>query len=152
MKTEASIRSARTQDMAACANILNDWIDATQWMPRIHSHEEVVQHYSTTVFRERKTFVVEADLQIVGFFALGPDQTVTALYVKDGFRRQGLGHLMLQRARRECDSRLQLWVFQKNTDAVQFYLHEGFVILNSTDGDYDEGLPDYLLEWQAGEA
>ena len=149
MKTEASIRSARTQDMAACANIVKDWIDATDWMPRLQSREALVQHYNTVVFRERKTFVVEANSQIVGFFALGADQTVTALYVRDGFRGQGLGHLMLQRAGRECGDRLQLWVFQKNTSAVQFYQHEGFVTINSTDGDNDEGLPDYLLEWQA---
>ena len=45
MKINAAIRSARTQDIAACAAIVNSWIDETDWMPRCHSVEDVAQHY-----------------------------------------------------------------------------------------------------------
>ncbi len=149
MKINAKLRQARTQDMAACAAILNEWIDETEWMPRIHSHDEVVRHYEKVVAAERRVFVVAADNKIAGMMALGDDHLVTALYVGRGFRRQGVGQLLLNCAKRECDSEVKLWTFQKNEGAQKFYTHEGFVEINRTDGDNEEGLPDILMEWRS---
>lgn len=149
MKINAQLRLARSQDMAACAKILNDWIDETEWLPRLHSHEEVVKHYQTVVASERRSFVVASGSRIAGMMALGTDHLVTALYVGAAFRRQGVGHMLLDCAKRECGSDVSLWTFQKNVAAQQFYLHEGFVEINRTDGDNEEGLPDMLLEWRA---
>ncbi len=150
MKIDAKLRTARTQDMAACAAIYNDWIDETRWMPRIRSREDVVHHYQTVVAAERRTFVVASRQQIVGLMALGPDHLVTALYVAEGFRRQGVGKLLLECAKRECATDVRLWTFQANTGARKFYTREGFAEINKTDGDNEEGLPDVLLEWRAG--
>ncbi len=149
MKIDAALRPARTQDMAACAAILNAWIDETEWMPRIHPHDDVVRHYKTVVANERKVFVVAAENKIAGFTAFGTDHLVTALYVDRNYRRQGVGRLLLNCAKRYCDSDVSLWTFQKNQSAIDFYGHEGFVEINRTDGDNEEGLPDLLMEWRA---
>lgn len=149
MKIDAQLRPARTQDMEACAGILNDWIDETGWMPRVHSHAEVVNYYKTTVASERRTFVVVSDHSTLGFMVLAADQLISALYVGREYRRQGVGQLLLNRAKREFDDRLELWTFQANVAAQKFYVREGFSEINRTDGDNDEGLPDILLEWHA---
>jgi GNAT superfamily N-acetyltransferase len=149
MKIDVELRAARTQDMAACAAILNDWIDETEWMPRIHAHQDVVHHYKSVVASERSVFVVASDNRIAGFMALGSDHVVTALYVDHAYRRQGVGRLLLDCAKRHCRSDVSLWTFQKNDAAQKFYTHEGFVEINRTDGDNEEGLPDILMEWRA---
>jgi GNAT superfamily N-acetyltransferase len=149
MKIDAQLRSARTQDMEACANILNDWIDETDWMPRVHSRADVVNHYKTVVARERKTFVVVSGHATLGFMVFSADHLISSLYVGRQYRRQGVGRLLLTRAKREFDDRLELWTFQANAPAQAFYAREGFTEINRTDGDNEEGLPDVLLEWQA---
>lgn len=148
MKIDVNMRSARTQDLAACADILNEWIDDTEWMPRIHSAEDVINHYRNVVYRDRKILVVAAEERVVGMMALSKDQTVTALYVKKEFRNQGVGHLLIEAAKREYPNQLQLWTFQKNIQALKFYQREGFVEINRTDGDNEENLPDVLMEWR----
>ncbi len=149
MKIDAQLRPARTQDMAACAAIFNDWIDDTDWMPRVHSHADVEQHYKNTVASERRVLVVIAGNEVVGMMAVSPEPMITALYVKRSYRGQGVGKLLLDWAKREAGEHLTLWTFQKNVGAQAFYAREGFVEINRTDGDNEEGLPDILLEWRA---
>ena len=148
MKIDVNMRPARTQDLAACAGILNAWIDETEWMPRVHSADDVVNHYRNVVYRDRKVLVVAAEERVVGMMTLSKDQTVTALYVKKGFRDQGVGHLLIEAAKREYPNQLQLWTFQKNIQALKFYQRQGFVEINRTDGDNEESLPDVLMEWR----
>jgi GNAT superfamily N-acetyltransferase len=149
MKINAQLRLARTQDMTACAAIYNDWIDETEWMPRVHSRDEVVKHYQSVVAGERRSFVVVAGARIVGIMTVAPDDLVTGLYVSRTYRGQGVGRLLLDRAKRDADAGVTLWTFQKNLAAQAFYQREGFVEINRTDGDNEEGLPDILMEWQA---
>jgi GNAT superfamily N-acetyltransferase len=149
MKIDAQIRSARTQDMAACAAIHNNWIDETDWMPRVHSHADVVQYYKSTVASERNAFVVNSGHTIFGMMVLAPDQLVSALYVDRDYRRQGVGKMLLARAKQEFGDKVHLWTFQANEGAKRFFAREGFLEINRTDGDNEEGLPDILMEWQA---
>ena len=148
MKIDAAIRLARSQDIAACAAIVNHWIDETDWMPRVHSAEDVARYYKDVVYRDRKIFVVAAKERVIGFMALDADHTISAMQVLDGFRGQGVGHLLMESAKREFPSHLQLWTFQKNVGAQRFYAREGFEIINKTDGDNEEGLADHLMEWR----
>lgn len=149
MKIDAQIRPARTQDMVACAGILNNWIDETDWMPRVHSHADVVKHYASVVAGERNAFVVTSGHATFGMMVLGPDQLVKALYVDRDYRRQGVGQLLLNRAKQEFGDKVHLWTFQANAPAQKFFTRQGFSEINRTDGDNEEGLPDLLLEWQA---
>ena len=148
MTINAAVRPVRTQDVAACAVIVNAWIDETDWMPRIHTAEDVVRHYKNVVYRDCKILVVASSDRVMGFMALGADRTITGLYVDGRYRNQGIGHLLVEKAKSEFHDLIQLWTFQKNSSAQRFYKREGFEIIHQTDGDNDEALPDYLLEWR----
>jgi ribosomal protein S18 acetylase RimI-like enzyme len=148
MSITVSMRSARSQDMAVCAGILNDWIDATAWMPRIHSHDEVVKHYEDEVKIKRQTIVAVDGTRVRGFVTLSRDGFITALYVEEASRNQGIGSLMLARAKRELSPQINLYVFQANEQAQTFYKRHGFVEINRTTGDNEENLPDILMEWR----
>ena len=140
-----AIRPATPEDASACAAILNAWIDARDWMPRIHSKEDVRAFYQDFVLTQRTVWV--AGDPVVGFMAMNPaDATVTALYVATPGR--GLGKAFLDMAKSRHDT-VQLWTFQANEGARKFYAREGFREVKRTDGDNEEGLPDVLLEWDA---
>jgi GNAT superfamily N-acetyltransferase len=144
-----SIDVARRGDMAACATILNRWIDETEWMPRIHLADAVISYYEEEVFAKRKVFVAKADQTIAGFAAVDEAALVTALYVDRSNRRQGVGSLLIDHLKILMPARLRLWTFQNNLLAQKFYARHGFVEINRTDGDNEEGLPDILMEWRA---
>jgi ribosomal protein S18 acetylase RimI-like enzyme len=148
MSTEISMRSARSQDMAVCAGILNDWIDATDWMPRVHSREAVVGHYETEVATRRQTIVAVDGARVRGFITMTREGFITALYVEEASRNQGIGALLLQRAKRELTPQINLYTFEANTGARDFYARHGFSEINRTTGDNEEELPDVLLEWR----
>jgi GNAT superfamily N-acetyltransferase len=149
MSTTLKIRNARSQDVGACVAILNAWIDETDWMPRVHSHGAVADFYKQIVFQQRKLFVAETAGQIGGMMVLADDSLVSALYVGASFRNRGIGSHLIDRAKQELNEPVQLWTFQANVEAQKFYLHHGFVEVNRTDGDNEEGLPDILFEWRA---
>ena len=138
---------------APCAAILNAWIDATPWMPRIHTPESVEWFVREVVFAMRRVWVAldEDGNGPAGFLALDVEDTVTALYVAEPARRAGIGSALLARAKAEAPGGLELWTFQPNAPARAFYAREGFVELRHTDGDNEEGVPDVLLRWE-GEA
>ena len=148
MSITVSLRTARSQDMAPCAAILNSWIDATEWMPRIQSVEKVSEFYRTEVMANRQTIVAVANSKVCGFVTLARDGFITALYLAGQACGQGIGGLLLERAKRELSPQARVYCFQANTRALKFYLRHGFVEVNRTTGDNDEGLPDILLEWR----
>jgi GNAT superfamily N-acetyltransferase len=128
--------------MPICADILNAWIDATDWMPRMHPPEDVQRHYRDFVFKNRDTFV--SDGPVLGYVSLDADNYVTALYAS--VPGQGVGQRLLAHAKSLRPS-LRLWTFVANRDARRFYEREGFVETDRTDGDNEEKLPDVLYQW-----
>ncbi|MEL6801114.1 MAG: GNAT family N-acetyltransferase [Pseudomonadota bacterium] len=139
------IREGRPEDAAACAAILNRWIDATPWMPRIHPTEDVERHYREDVFPRRTVWV--AGTPVVGFLAFDPESAViTALYVATP--GAGIGKTLIDHAKAKA-SVLTLWTFVANTGARSFYRREGFVHAERTEGDNEERLPDIRMEWRA---
>ncbi|CAN0600868.1 unnamed protein product [Ectocarpus sp. 12 AP-2014] len=144
MAEVVSIRPAVRKDAALCAGILNDWIDALDWVPRVHAHDDVTAFYQDVVFEKRDLFV--AGDPVTGFVALDCEaEFVSALYVATP--GQGTGKQLLDFAKRGADA-LELWTFQLNDGARRFYKREGFEETRTTDGDNEEGLPDVLCRWE----
>ena len=147
MSGAAHIRDAMLADASACAAILNDWIDATEWMPRIHTHAVVENHFRDVVFRDRDVWVSEMT-QITGFAAIDRDEAyVTALYVAAPERRQGVGAQLMTYVKAQNPDGLSLRTFQANEDAIRFYRRNGFAETDRSDGDNEENLPDILFRW-----
>lgn len=151
MTNSVAIRRAEQTDMAACASILNRWIDATAWMPRVHEHADVERYYTDTVFAERNVIVAERMNDVAGFLALSDDHYVTALYIDAPHRNAGIGARLLDTAKALSPAELSLWTFEHNRDAQRFYEHQGFEAVRRTDGDNEEQLPDILYRWRGAE-
>lgn len=140
------LRPARSFDAAACAAIVNDWIDSTPWLPRVHAPGEVAWTFREGVFRSHDVTVAEVGREVTGFLALDPGAgVVTALYVDARGRGRGIGASLLRRAK-AGRKRLSLWTFEANTDARRFYARQGFHEGRRSIAN-PEGLPDIELVW-----
>src|SRR5204862_117955 len=65
-------------------------------------------------------------------------------------QRRGVGASLLRVAQRTFGS-LQLWTFQRNVPARRFYLANGFILIEETDGARNEQKePDALYRWRRG--
>ena len=135
-----SVRRATPEDAPAMAAILSDWIDATEWMPRLHTREEDAAFCASLV----------PDAWVAGereaFMALR-DGEIPALYVAEGVRRQGHGRALLDHAK-ALSPALSLWTFRANAPARAFYAAQGFEEAARTEGENEERLPDIRLTWR----
>jgi len=147
MNRSCFIRDANKTDMPVCAAILNDWIDETSWMPRVHDREDVERYYRDIVFRERQVKIADVDGRACAFMALSDDAYITALYAGRDYRRAGLGKGLVDHAKTIFPDRLNLWTFDENRDAQRFYRREMFTEVRRTNDDNEEKLPDILFQW-----
>lgn len=140
------IRKARDLDAGALGAILSEFIDDTDWMPRIHTRAEDIA-FAAQLIRGHKVFVIGA-VRPVGFIAL--DQgSVDAFYVQKDQRGIGHGSKLIIHAQ-SLYQQLTLWTFQQNSQARKFYAYHGFDEVEFTNGAAnDEGLPDVRLIWKA---
>jgi GNAT superfamily N-acetyltransferase len=137
---------ARDLDAGAVGAILSEFVDTSDWMPRIHTRAEDIAHAARMIDLGR-VHVAEDKGTVVGFCARNGDD-LDALYVAAAKRGQGIGAALLRHAQSAVD-RLELWTFQANEGAQRFYLRHGFVEVQRTDGSgNDERLPDIQYEWQ----
>ena len=75
------------------------------------------------------------------------DDWIEQLYVLPEMQGQGLGTALLDVAKHTSD-RLQLWTFQRNTQARRFYEARGFALVEQTDGSSNEEKePDARYLW-----
>ena len=138
----APIRRAELTDATDCARIINDWIDRTDWMPRVVAAEEIAGMISAAL-PEREIWLVGDPTE--GYLSLNPETgQIGALYLDAP--GQGLGKALLDRAKvgREY---LQLWTHEPNTAAHRFYAREGFEVVERK-AEGADGLPELRMEWR----
>ena len=141
-----SLRQATTQDAVACATILQDWLDQTDWVPNMHTRAETIGFVRDKLIAKNETIVATfGDGPVCGFLSR-EGAFVSTLYVAADARSKGVGSALLDRAKTQSP-RLNLWTFVANDAARRFYARHDFRELRRTDGDNEEGLPDILLEW-----
>lgn len=147
------IRRAQPTDAGAVAAILSQFIDTTDWMPRLYSRAEELSFAGTMVDRGWVIVAEPADQGsgIAGFMALDAG-FIHALYVAQECRGQGVGQRLLDAAKAHA-ARLELNTFQANAGAQRFYARAGFREVGRGDGRgqgsvNDEGLPDIRLIWE----
>ncbi|MEM6677194.1 MAG: GNAT family N-acetyltransferase [Pseudomonadota bacterium] len=152
MSDPGTIRAGRPADAPAYAAILNAWIDATPWMPRLHTPQDVMAWHRDTVCPRARVLVAERGGPC-GFLVLeapradGAAPFVTGFYVAQAVRGLGVGRALLRAAKRAAPEGLRLWTFAANAAARRFYAREGFAEVGGSSGENEEGLPDILCTW-----
>ena len=133
-------------DAAEISQVLEDWAEATSWLPTVDSAIERA-NYGLWLLEHTQVTILRYNSQFVGFLAL-EGNIVQSLYIKAAFQRLGFGQAAINYAQEQYNE-LKLWVFQANTDAQKFYQKLGFEALDTTDGqDNDYGLPDIFYLWE----
>jgi len=139
------IRPASEGDAPAMAQVLSDWIDATPWMPRIHTRKGDLG-FCGRLIAKQEVWVADT-AKGFGFLARAGD-SIDALYLAPELRRSGWGTALINAVKPDRD-RLALWTFQANTAAIAFYQAQGFHISDLTDGaGNEEKLPDAHMIWE----
>lgn len=135
------ISDARAEDASALGAILSDWIDATDWMPRLHQRQDDAEFVGRLIARGQVR--VARKVGAVGVIARDGAE-IDALYVAP--RGQGMGRALIAEAQAQ-QPHLALWTFAANAPARAFYAAMGFAETGGTQGDNAENLPDIRMEW-----
>jgi GNAT superfamily N-acetyltransferase len=145
------IGEASSADAKAIAQIHRAARDqAMPWLPVLHSPKEDLWFFKNMVLPLEKVLIARVGKQAVGFISF--DQGwLNHLYIAPDRWGMGLGTKLLEAARSDV-SHLQLWVFQGNAMARQFYSKHGFCEREFTDGQRnEEKVPDMRMEWMRKE-
>ncbi|WP_067838973.1 GNAT family N-acetyltransferase [Amphibacillus sediminis] len=93
---------------------------------------------------EASIYVFKSADQIIGFIGM-MDDYIAGLFVKEQWRKQGIGQALLTEAKQSHD-RLLLKVFQENQNAVNFYINNGFKLLGQEE-DPNTAAIEYTMQW-----
>jgi GNAT superfamily N-acetyltransferase len=149
----AQLRRVREQNLATIPPLAHSLTDMRRWMRDVvfASMDVWVAEVSGGQPDAAKPTApgrAQAARPFAGLMVLKPPDELDQLYVDAEFSRRGLGSRFLELAKHEFPGGLQLWTFQSNVGARRFYERHGFVPVQWTDGDNEEGAPDVRYEWK----
>ncbi|MEL6574006.1 MAG: GNAT family N-acetyltransferase [Pseudomonadota bacterium] len=135
------MRRANPNDAPACAAIVNDWIDAKDWLPRQHSPQAIEEMIRAGI-PMREFWVVGDPIQ--GYLSFNTEvNQIMGLYT--ALPGNGVGKALMERVKEGRDW-LQLWSHAANAKAHAFYRREGFVEVGNKESGVD-GIPEIRMEW-----
>ena len=141
------LRRARPEDARAVARLFRASFGTLTFLPTLHTPEEDERHFASVV-AEREVWVFdENEGEIAGFAAL-TDDMLTDLYVAPERIGEGIGTILLERAKERRPAGFRFWVFQQNERARRFYERHDCRVVELMDGSgNEEKVPDALYEW-----
>lgn len=121
---------------------------AMPWLSSPHSDDDVHRWIAEVVIPSGTLEVIKLQGETAGLMAL-ENGWIQHLYIHPSMQGVGIGSSCVQRAKSLYPSGLQLWTFQRNQRARQFYERRGFVCVEETDGaGNEEREPDARYLWQ----
>ena len=143
------IRRARVEEAPDIADV---WLrsraaSAPDVPAPVHTDEEVRAWFATIVLATSEVWVADVDSTVVAMLVL-KDNWIDQLYVDPSYTGRGVGTDLVSFAKRRRPHELRLWTFQANQRARRFYERHGFVPVETTEGDNEEGAPDVRYEWR----
>src|SRR5215467_3046852 len=130
------IRQATSADSDDIARILRvSFETAMPFIPPLHTPDEDRAFIRTRVFPACEMWVADKN-GVAGFIAFR-EGWIEHLYIHPAYQRRGLGRGLLAQAKKRFPE-LQLWVFQRNHNAIAFYEANGFRLVRQTDGAQNE--------------
>jgi ribosomal protein S18 acetylase RimI-like enzyme len=145
------IRKAEPGDAPDIAEIhLTARREAMPYLHRPHTDDETRDYFGRVVGdRPSAWWVARVGNEVVGYMLID-GENLDHLYVRPGWQHRGIGLSLLAKAKALSPGRLELWTFQRNSNARAFYEAQGFHAVDFTDGRNEENEPDLKYEWQAG--
>ena len=118
---------------------------AMPWLPVLHTSEEDAAYFTAQIATSQAWGVLDGPA-LVGF-AVGRGDWLDHLYVHPDWQGRGVGSTLLEHVWAQTDGGLQLWAFQANVAALDFYRRHGFEVVESTDGSgNEERTPDVRMQ------
>ncbi len=118
------------------------------FLAKLHSDDEARAWIRDTLLPKAEVWVAEIAGRQVGYLAL-VDDILDHLYVGPEHQNQGVGSLLMAKAKALRPDGLRLYAFQRNQHARRFYEARGFVPVEFSDGrSNQEGEPDVLYQWR----
>jgi GNAT superfamily N-acetyltransferase len=146
--SEPLLRRARPEDAPAVATLhLAARRNAMPYLPELRSDDEVRVWTRETLLPKAEVWIAEIAGEPVGYLAL-VDDILDHLYVAPDHQGRGVGSVLLAKAKALRPAGLQLYAFQRNRRARDFYEARGFAPVRFSDGaGNEEREPDVVYEW-----
>lgn len=121
---------------------------AMPYLPLVHTPEETRWWMDNVVLSDTTVWVAEDEgASIFGFASLAGSM-LEHLYLRPDARGRGIGTALLDVLRGASPQGLSLHVFQRNEQAIAFYLGHGFVVTDRNEGSRnEEHEPDQTMTW-----
>jgi GNAT superfamily N-acetyltransferase len=147
------LRPATSADAERVTEIfLTSRLTAMPWLAKPHTDDETRRWHANVLLPRGTVVVAERDGEVAGF-ADPAGGWLNALYVDPPAQGTGIGSALFTHSMALQPSGFDLWVFQRNTRALDFYARYGCVEVRRTAGkDNMEKEPDVLLHWPGGPA
>jgi GNAT superfamily N-acetyltransferase len=142
------LRQATVNDAEAIAQIYFASFRLLTFLPTLHDLDSYRWFVANRMLKEWTVTVAEDDSGIVSFLGLRGEE-VGHFYTRPDRIGQGAGTQLMRKAQASGVAALELWCFQANARARQFYEARGFQAIRFTDGaNNEERTPDVRYRWE----
>lgn len=117
----------------------HDFIEKDYWLLNFN---RVKDEY----LMQAETYVYTKDDEIKGFISIINDRHIGALFVSLDSQRQDIGRKLVNYVKDKYE-RLTLNVYEKNVNAMLFYVALGFINIK-IQIDEETGEKEYIMEWK----
>lgn len=117
----------------------HSFIDKDYWLL---NYNKVKDEY----LKKSKTYVYTENNDIKGFISILNNEYIGALFIKNEYRRSGIGRKLINFVKEKYD-KLTLNVYEKNINAILFYTKLGF-INQKIQIDDKTNEKEYVMEWR----
>ncbi|MCS5711646.1 GNAT family N-acetyltransferase [Candidatus Berkiella aquae] len=150
--TKALLRYATTDDIHDIAKVyLRSRKELVAFAPLAHSDDNIHEWVRNTLLPNEQVIVAEKNVIIIGMMSLTSEDEkkwIKQLYIHPDSVGQGVGTLMIKKAKSILGSPIYLYTFEKNIGAKRFYEKHGFLAIDFDDGSgNEEHCPAILYRW-----
>ena len=149
---EITLRYASPEDSEAIADVIIISRKVfLSYAPLAHSDREVRQWIAEILVPSGEVVVAEKGPEIVGMIATSQEEEsswIDHLYLLPDFVGQGIGTLLMDRAKESLSQPIRLFTFQENSGSRRFCERHGFQLIRLSDGSSnEENCPDALYQF-----
>jgi GNAT superfamily N-acetyltransferase len=143
-----TLRHATDADAQTVADVyLASFKAALPTVQHAHGDDDIRRYVRDVLIAQTDCWVALDGEQVVGMMSLTPGW-IDQLYVAPDRLGEGIGRQLLDLAKSQAATDLQLWTFQVNDRARLFYERNGFIVVELTDGaNNQEREPDVHYAW-----